>query len=184
MVLWAVLALRYRLVISGAGHIPRQGGALLLGNHVSFLDWLFVSLAAPRMVRFVILRDYYEKPLFRPVLRFFRAIPISPHGSKNALKAVAERLAQGELVGLFPEGGLSHTGDIRGFKRGFEGPAREAGQPIVPYRLDGMWGSRLSRAPKKEQGGAGLRRTVRLAFGPPLAPDSSAEAVRAAVLAL
>lgn len=140
---------RYKLDIQGFENLPNHGGTLLLGNHVTWIDWLLIQIASPRPVRFVMLKEYYDMPFVNHFFKFFGAIPISPGQSKQALKTMAECLSKGELVCIFPEGQLTKTGDLNQFKSGYR-RAIEMSEinnvQVIPFYLEGMWGSRWSMA--------------------------------------
>ncbi|MBK1648050.1 acyl-[ACP]--phospholipid O-acyltransferase [Rhabdochromatium marinum] len=182
-----VMATRYRLNVMGLTHLPAQGGVLLLGNHVSWIDWAMVQMASPRPVRFVMERDIYERWYLRWFLDFFGVVPISRAGSRQAIAAVTERLDAGEVVCLFPEGTLSKTGQLNEFKRGFERAAQAAGPGvIVPFYQRGLWGSRFSYASAKLKTDRreGRLREIVVAFGTPLPLTATAEQVKQAVFEL
>jgi len=142
---------RYSLNVEGLKHIDANRGVLLLGNHVSFLDWAILQMAYPKQIRFVMERSYYEIWYLKPFFRFFNAIPISSRGGKNALSLVTEALNRGETVAIFPEGHLSRNGHLGAFQRGFEIACREADEEavIVPFYLRGLWEGDFSHASQK-----------------------------------
>ena len=182
-----IMATRYRLRVIGLKNLPAQGGVLLLGNHISWVDWAMVQMASPRPVRFVMEREIYERWYLRHFLDFFGVVPISRGSSRQAIKTVSELLDQGEVVCLFPEGTISKNGQLSEFKRGFELAARGAGTGvIVPFYMRGLWGSRYSYASAKlkEDRDEGRARDVVVAFGAPLPRESSAERVKQAVFEL
>ena len=184
-----VMSTRYRLNVIGLNNLPAQGGVLLLGNHVSWVDWAMVQMASPRPVRFVMERWIYERWYLRWFLDFFGVVPISRAGSREAIKTIARRLDAGEVVCIFPEGTLSKTGQLSEFKRGFELAAREAdaaGAVILPFYQRGLWGSRFSYASEKlkTNRGGGRARDVIVAFGPTLPLTATAEQVKQAVFEL
>lgn len=182
-----ILLHRYRLKVLGFEHLPRDGtGALLLGNHISWLDWAMVQFACPRHVHFVMERSLYERWYLRWLLDCYRVIPVSSSGSREAMQRVGELLQQGKVVCVFPEGAISHSGQLAPFKRGFERAAEIAADSnarIIPFYLRGLWGSRFSRsnARPKMTRRAGWRRHVIVAFGAEMPLDSNATSVRAAV---
>ena len=140
----------YDIEVKGLENLKAQKGVLLLGNHVSFLDWAFLQIATPRPIRFVIDRHYYELWYFKPIFKFFKAIPISTRGGKNALKSVGEALNNGDMVALFPEGHLTRNGHIGKFQKGFELAVAEVENAvIVPFYLRGLWEGKLSNANEK-----------------------------------
>jgi acyl-[acyl-carrier-protein]-phospholipid O-acyltransferase / long-chain-fatty-acid--[acyl-carrier-protein] ligase len=182
-----LLATRYRLNVIGLRNLPAQGGVLMLGNHISWVDWAMVQMASPRPVRFVMEREIYERWYLKRFLDFFGVVPISRGSSRQAIKTVSELLDQGEVVCLFPEGTISKNGQLSEFKRGFELAARAAGSGVIlPFYLRGLWGSRFSYASAKlkEGRGEGRAREVVVAFGSTLPLESGAERVKQAVFEL
>ena len=145
-----IIGFKYRLHVDGLKNIPADKGVLLLGNHVSFLDWAILQMAYPKQIRFVMERSYYEKWYVKPFLDFFGVIPISSRGSKGALALVTEALNRGETVALFPEGHLSRNGHLGAFQRGFEVATKDAKDAIiVPFYLRGLWEDNFSYASQK-----------------------------------
>ncbi|MEN9353116.1 MAG: hypothetical protein RL318_441 [Fibrobacterota bacterium] len=169
-----VFASRYRLQVVGMDNLPAEGGVLFLGNHVSFLDWAFLQMACPRPIRFVMHRSYYEKWYLRWLLDTLGIIPISSGGAASALAAVREALEKGDCVALFPEGHISRNGHLASFRSGFEKSLANTGAVVVPFYLQGLWGSVYSFA------SGGYRQSVRglasriitVAFGESL-PDTA-----------
>ena len=145
-----LMGFKYSLHVEGLKNIKADKGILLLGNHVSFLDWAILQMAYPKQIRFVMERSYYEKWYLKPFLDFFGVIPISSRGSKSALIKVTEALNRGETVALFPEGHLSRNGHLGAFQRGFEVATREVENAvIIPFYLRGLWEDNFSYASKK-----------------------------------
>ena len=142
--------LKYNIDVEGLNNLKGSRGTLLLGNHVSFLDWAFLQIAYPKQIRFVIDRQYYNLWYFKPIFKFFGAIPISSRGGKNALKVVGEALQNGDTVALFPEGHLSRNGHLGTFQKGFEFAVAEVTNAvIVPFYLRGLWEGGFSHASNK-----------------------------------
>ena len=181
-----IIATRYRLQVIGLDNMPAQGGVLMLGNHVSWIDWAMVQMASPRPVRFVMERVIYERWYLRRFLDFFGVVPISRGQSRHALEGVTELLNAGEVVCLFPEGTLSKNAQLSEFKRGFELAAEHARGRILPFYQRGLWGSRFSHASDKlrQDRSRGRARDVVVAFGPTLPMDATAEQVKQAVFEL
>ncbi|HHJ16675.1 MAG TPA: acyl-[ACP]--phospholipid O-acyltransferase [Gammaproteobacteria bacterium] len=171
---------RYRIKVQGFENLPGQGGVLLLGNHVSWLDWAMVQIASPRPVRFVMHRSYYQRWYLKWFLNFFGVVPIARGHSKEALKQINALLNAGEVVCLFPEGAISRNGQLGEFKRGFEKAAEGADAVIVPFYLRGLWGSRFSRSSERMKlvSRRGLRRDIIVAFGPPISIQAKADEVK------
>jgi acyl-[acyl-carrier-protein]-phospholipid O-acyltransferase / long-chain-fatty-acid--[acyl-carrier-protein] ligase len=179
-----LLKRRYQLQVVGMTNLPSTGGVLLLGNHVSWLDWAMLQMASPRPIRFVMFRTYYEKWYIKWFLDLFHVIPIGRSGSKQALEQVHKSLSQGEVVALFPEGHISHNGHLSIFKAGFERAVKDTQAIIVPFYLRGLWGSLYSYATRKYRyatGNAGIRQ-ITVGFGKPLSATATASEVKQAVL--
>jgi acyl-[acyl-carrier-protein]-phospholipid O-acyltransferase/long-chain-fatty-acid--[acyl-carrier-protein] ligase len=182
-----IIAVRYRLEVIGLRNMPAEGGVLMLGNHISWIDWAMVQMASPRPVRFVMYRGIYERWYLRWFLDFFGVVPISGAQSKKALETIADLVNQGEVVCLFPEGAISRNGQLGEFKKGFELAAERVDEGVIlPFYLRGLWGTAFSYASAKlKQGrGGGRARDVVVAFGPTLPMDAAAERVKQAVFEL
>ncbi|AYF32662.1 acyl-[ACP]--phospholipid O-acyltransferase [Vreelandella alkaliphila] len=178
-----LLTRRYRVDVHGLENLPAQGGVLLLGNHISWVDWAMVQIASPRPVRFVMLKDIYQRWYLRWFFKALGCIPIERGaGADNALAAVAEQLNNGEVVCLFPEGAISRNGQLGELRRGYERACKLANPEvrIVPFYLRGLWGSQFSRSSSKlkELRTAPLHRSVVVAFGKPLPKDTSADVLK------
>ncbi len=178
-----ILNRSYQVGVSGMEHIPVRGGVLLLGNHVSWLDWAMLQIACPRPIRFVMTRVYYEKWYLRGFLDLFNTIPIGSAGSKEALAAVREALQNGEVVALFPEGHISHNGHLSVFKSGFERAVQDTDAVIIPFYLRGLWGSRFSYGSSKyRESSRGSRlRHINVGFGVPMSANTPAAQVKQGV---
>lgn len=178
-----LLTRRYRVNVHGLQNLPAQGGVLLLGNHISWVDWAMVQIASPRPVRFVMLKKVYQRWYLRWFFKALGCIPIERgSGAEQALADVAAQLNAGEVVCLFPEGAISRTGQLGEFRRGYQ-RACEMADPdvkIVPFYLRGLWGSQFSRSSSKlkELRNAPLHRSVIVAFGKPLPKDTSADVLK------
>ncbi len=183
-IITGMLRRRYQIQVVGMKNLPSTGGVLLLGNHVSWLDWAMLQIASPRQIRFVMLRSYYEKWYMKWFLNIFQVIPIGFTGSKQALQKVRESLSNGEVVAIFPEGHISHNGHLSIFKSGFERAINDTQAVIVPFYLRGLWGSFYSYATKKYRYSTGNsgHRLITVGFGEPLPANSSAGEVKQAVL--
>ncbi len=129
----------YRVTAIGLQNLP-EGGFLLVPNHISWVDALVLQLACPRPIRYVIDQQYYHKPILHPVLRALGCIPINIRHSYSAVRAAAEKIAEGEIVCVFPEGQLERTGVLLRLQRGYELIARHSKAQVVPVWLDQLWG--------------------------------------------
>jgi acyl-[acyl-carrier-protein]-phospholipid O-acyltransferase/long-chain-fatty-acid--[acyl-carrier-protein] ligase len=173
----------YDVDVQGLENLKSKKGVLLLGNHVSFLDWAFLQIATPRPIRFVIDRNYYDLWYFKPIFKFFKAIPISTRGGKNALKSVGKALNNGDMVALFPEGHLTRNGHIGKFQKGFELAVLEVEDAvIVPFYLRGLWEGRFSNAEDKIK--AKALRDIGVSFGKSMPIGSKAVDVKEQVIRL
>jgi len=145
--LLALLHTFYRIRVRGLENLP-SGGALLCVNHLSHGDALFVGAAIQRRVYFLMHRSFFRAPVVGWIAKLFDTIPVAAEDSaaekQESLRRAAELARRGELVCIFPEGAISRTGHLLGFKRGLETIARDAGVPIVPVVLDRVWGSIFS----------------------------------------
>jgi len=186
-VAWMIASAMYRLKVENRDRIPLEGPAVLVCNHVSFVDWLIVSSACKRPIRFVMYHGFFKVPLVGWFFRDAKAIPIAPaHESASTMRAafdrVAHELEEGELVCIFPEGKITSDGELNPFKPGVEMIVERTPVPVIPMALCGMWGSYFSR-----KGGPAMRRPFRrvwsrvaLVVGEPVPPAE----VKAADLAM
>jgi len=177
---------RYRVRVLGFDHFPQQGAVLMLGNHISWLDWAMAQIASPRPVRFVMHREIYARWYLKWFMDFFGVVPISGGRSREALRTINAQLRSGQVVCLFPEGSISRNGQLGTFQRGFEKAADGAKGVILPFYLQGLWGSRFSRSGERLQRstGRGIKRDVIVTFGSPMPLDSTAESVKQRVFDL
>jgi len=171
---------RYRMKVLGFEDLPNSGGILLLGNHISWVDWALVQIASPRPLNFVIESGYYERWYLKGFLNLFGAIPISSGGSAGSLETINGLLKEGKAVCLFPEGTISRTGQLSEFKRGYLKAIEGTRAKIVPFYLHGLWGSRFSRSSGflKEARQSGFKRDIIVAFGKPLAATTSPDELK------
>ena len=150
LVVWLLVHVLYRIRTEGFEHIPREGAVIIACNHVSFVDALLIGGLLPRAPRFVMYHKIYNIPLMNLLFRAARVIPIAPAKEDAVLleKAYAEikaALDNGELVGIFPEGGLTPDGSIQPFKPGVEKILATNPVPVVPMALQNLWGSMWSK---------------------------------------
>lgn len=135
----------YRVRFIGRQNIPQEGQALLVPNHVSFADGLFIMALSDRPVRFVVYAEYFDKPIIGRLLKTMRAIPISgsrgPRMILQAFREAGRALDAGELVCIFPEGQLTRTGLIGPFQRGLLRIVKNRTTPIIPIYLDRLYES-------------------------------------------
>ncbi|XOB61906.1 acyl-[ACP]--phospholipid O-acyltransferase [Campylobacterota bacterium DY0563] len=164
-----IVGFKYKLSVKGLKNIPSSGGVLLLGNHVSWIDWAIVFMSSPRQIRFVMHKPIYEKWYLTWLLKLFKVIPISNSSSKETIKTIAKSLDDGDIVALFPEGGITRSGHLGEFKKGFELILKQTKEdiPIVAFYIRGLWESMFSRANKKYKK-TGRTRAVSIHFSKPI----------------
>ncbi|MDY0953800.1 MFS transporter [Stenotrophomonas rhizophila] len=148
---WVMVRGLYRLRLHGIeANVPDEGAALIVCNHVSYMDALILSATIPRPVRFVMYYKIFNIPVMRWIFRTAKAIPIAgaredPALMQAAFDEVDKALADGELVCIFPEGALTRDGEMGAFKSGVEKILERRPVPVVPMALRGMWASMWSR---------------------------------------
>ena len=160
---WILIHTVYRVRKSGVEHIPDEGAAVVVCNHVSYVDPLVINAVCRRPIRWVMDHRIYRMPLLYFFFRTVRAIPIAsakedPEALQKAYDAIAEALAAGELVGLFPEGRLTADGEMAEFRAGIAQIVERTPVPVVPMALSGLWDSVFARNPQR------LRHVTRLLF--------------------
>jgi 1-acyl-sn-glycerol-3-phosphate acyltransferase len=158
VVIWALTRIMYRVRCQGMDSIPASGPAVLVCNHVSYIDALIIAGNCRRPIRFVMHASYYNLPLLGRLFRLAGVIPIAsskhhPTVLQHALDKIARALQNGELVCLFPEGHLTKNGEIDTFRPGIERIVQRTPVPVVPLALRGLWGSFFSH-----KGGPAMRR--------------------------
>jgi 1-acyl-sn-glycerol-3-phosphate acyltransferase len=173
---------RYRLKVSGIDNIPKDGPVLLLGNHISYIDFALIQWATTRTIRFVVHDDYYSKPIFNWVLRGVGAVSIRPENSRNAMQNIINLLNDDCVVCLFPEGHVSTSGELSDLKRGFEKVLSQSKEAVivVPFAIKNMWGSFFSKAPQsiKKKKKFSLRRDILVNIGPALSSTATRSEVK------
>ncbi|MDR6383967.1 1-acyl-sn-glycerol-3-phosphate acyltransferase [Paraburkholderia caribensis] len=175
---WLMVHTFYRIRLVHAERIPEEGAAVLVCNHVSYVDAIVIMAESPRPIRFVMDYRIFRTPLVGWLFRHAKAIPIAPAHEdpemlKRAYEACAKALDDGDLVCIFPEGKLTRTGEMNPFRHGVAEILRRKAVPVVPMALRGLWGSFWSRStdarfPRPLQKGVMSRLT--LAVGEPLEP--------------
>jgi 1-acyl-sn-glycerol-3-phosphate acyltransferase len=186
---WLISHTLYRVRHIDLHNIPEEGPAVLVCNHVSYMDALIIAGACRRPVRFVMFKPIYELPILNFIFRTGKAIPIhsktaDPDAYQRAFDRISEELSAGEVVCIFPEGRLTTDGDMAPFKTGIEKIIARNPVPVVPLALSGLWGSlfshyngkALSKLPKR------FWSRVTLISGAAIAPEHvSAVALQAQV---
>ncbi len=190
---WLLVKAIYRVKVTGLEHVPESGAAVVVCNHVSFVDPIVLMGLSPRPIRFVMDHRIFRLPVMNFIFRTSRAIPIAPRKEDEALMErafadVHEALGQGDLVGIFPEGAITRDGEIATFRPGITRILGDRPVPVVPMALQGLWGSFFSRVRGKAMTRPfrrGMFSRIGLAIGAPLSPgEATPEALQERVLAL
>ncbi len=181
---WVLTHTLYSFQVRGAENIPKTGGALLICNHVAYVDPPLLLASIDRPIRFLMFRQFYNSPLLHPIVKLMRAIPISetdsPRELVRSLGEARKAIADGELVCIFAEGELTRIGRMLSFRKGFERIMEGIDAPVIPVYIDQIWGSIFSyrngrffwKVPKQ------LPYPVTISFGKPLPSTAKAHEVR------
>ena len=185
--LWMLTHSIYRIRIVGPENVPLNGPALLVANHLSFIDGLLVGSCVQRFVRFMVYAPFFKMPLLGKLFTLMRAIPTGGGGMRGAVGAIRrarEELAAGHVVCIFAEGAISRTGNMLPFKRGFEKITAGLDVPVIPVHLDQVWGSIFSFKNGRFfwKWPARLFYPVTITFGAPLPASARAWDVRQKLL--
>ncbi len=202
-VAWVASRLVYRFRVSGDESIPTDGAAVLVCNHVSFVDAVLIMAASPRPIRFLMDHRIFRQPLLGGLFRLAKAIPVAPQSEDPgaydaAFERAAQALREGELVAIFPEGGITRDGQLQAFRGGvikILERARADGLevPVIPMGLTNLWGSFFSRIEERRGERVAMVRPLRrglfnrvgLNVGAPLAaPGLTPDGLRERVAAL
>ncbi len=190
---WLLVHTLHRVHVENADRIPEQGAAVLVCNHVSYVDAIVIMAASPRPIRFVMDHRIFRIPFLSWIFRTAKAIPIAPVSedpwlTEKAFVDIAQALHEGELVCIFPEGKLTADGEMNAFKGGVRKIVERTPVPVIPMALRGLWGSLLSRGAGNPFGRSFRRgpfSRLSLAIGEPLSSASATpETLHAHVLAL
>lgn len=183
-----LLPILYRKQVVGLENVPKDQGCVIVANHVSWLDGVLLLWMLPRNIRFVVDGGNFKNPIFKFLASTFDTILMSasPKSIGRALKTGREGIEAGDMIGIFPEGTLTRTGQLQTFKPGYQKMLKGTDGCILPIYLEGMWGSIFSHSggklffkwPDK------LRRKLTLHIGKPIEADTPVSHVRSKVLAL
>jgi acyl-[acyl-carrier-protein]-phospholipid O-acyltransferase/long-chain-fatty-acid--[acyl-carrier-protein] ligase len=186
LLLWVIMHTIYRVRVFNERNVPRSGPALLVCNHVSYIDALILAAVVPRFIRYLVHQRYYDIKMLRWVIRLANSIPIDTSDEakiEDALNRAREALMQGHMVCVFAEGRITRTGNLLPFRHGFEKITQGLNIPIIPVHLDKLWGSIFSfrggkffwKFPRR------IPVDVTVSFGAPMAATSNAWEVRQCV---
>jgi acyl-[acyl-carrier-protein]-phospholipid O-acyltransferase / long-chain-fatty-acid--[acyl-carrier-protein] ligase len=179
-VIKAGLSSRYRLQILGLENIPSEGPVLLAGNHLSYIDWAILMVACPRPLRVVMTRDHFERWYVSLLLNRLSIIKLDRDNPEPALTEINKALKNGKAVVTFPEGQVSRSAQVGPFLIPHESALKDTGASLIPFYMQGLWGSTYSFA----KGGFfnSLRsarfRNLTIHFGTPVANDISSKELR------
>ena len=178
----------FRIRVVGSDHIPTHGPALLVSNHLTYLDGFLIGSCMRPVVRFLVWKPIYDHKLLTWGFRLAKSIPVwtKPHSAGQAIKRARSELARGQVLCVFAEGSISRTGNLLPFQRGLEAVVRGLDVPVIPVHLGGLWESVYSfeggrffwKRPRT------LRQPVVISFGAPMPPSSTAHEVEQAVVRL
>ena len=190
-IVWIVANLMYRVRVRGRDLLPKEGPAVLVCNHVSFVDWLIIAASVKRPIRFVMYHTFAKNIFMKFLIKYGKIILIAPRSENPVLlqqsfKKISEELKANAIICIFPEGGLTWTGEMADFRPGIEKIIAENPVPVFPMALSGLWGSKFSRAkdPSKKAT-RGIWRPIELRVGKPVpAQDVSAVGLFQTVSAL
>jgi len=184
---WLLTHTIYRIKIVGAEHVPFHGPALLTPNHISYVDAMIVGATIQRFIKFVMFKKIYDLPVLRQICRIMEVIPIAPYEGRESVTAsldtAREKLRQGEVVCIFPEGKITRDGALNEFRSGVETIMSGMSCPIIPVYLHNVWGSVFSfeggkvlwKFPKR------IPYRVTVVYGKPLPATARASEIEAAV---
>jgi 1-acyl-sn-glycerol-3-phosphate acyltransferase len=173
-VAWVLSRFVYRFDVRGAEHIPAEGPAVLVCNHVSFIDAVLLMAASPRPIRFIMDHRIFRVPVLGWLFRLAKAIPIAPQKEdpaayEEAFAQAVQVLREGDLLAIFPEGAITRDGTLQPFKGGVMKileAARSEGidPPVIPMALTNLWGSYFSRVEVREGQNVAMVRPFRRGF--------------------
>jgi len=178
---WLLIHTIHRVSAVDASRIPEEGAAVLVCNHVSYVDAIVIMAASPRPIRFVMDHRIFKTPLLGFIFRTAKAIPIAPAKEdpwlmEKAFIDIAQALHEGDLVCIFPEGKLTRTGEMSEFRGGIAKILERSKVPVIPMALRGLWGSVFSRDPTnvfERSLTRGLRSRLTLVVGVPVPPQEA-----------
>jgi len=189
---WLLVHTFYRVRAEGLDNIPEEGPCILVCNHVSYVDPVVIAACVRRPIRFVMDHPIFRIPVLSFIFRTMRTIPIAPAkedatSKERAFAEAAKALSAGEIVGIFPEGKLTETGELNPFRPGVQQMVATTPVPVIPMALRGLWGSFFSRSHngKAMRSLRGVFSRIGLVIAPPVpAADVAPEQLQARVLAL
>ena len=181
-----LVGMRYKVIYHGVENIPQNRAVLLLGNHVSWIDWILLQLPLERRINYMMDRDIYHWKCCHFFFEKGEAIPLSPHAFKDALKEAHRRLKEGRIVAIFPEGAISLDGELGEFHRGYELIEEDYDGVIIPFYIDrGIFTTLFSKYKvKNAKLNLFKRRVIHIYFGNPLPKETKSEELRELIVAM
>lgn len=171
---------RYKIRVLGVQNIPNEGPVLLVGNHHSFIDWAILQMASPRPLCIASNKDHFERWYLRSVLKRLGMIRIDDRRPKDAMDKIHEALLAGKAVVIFPTGEVSKSPHVEPFKIDYSSAVEGTDASIIPFYIQGLWGSNYSYS-GSDMYGASADRAVTVAFGDAIPADTAPNEVRAIV---
>lgn len=175
--------IRYRFNYIGLENVPKNGAVMLMGNHVSWIDWFILQLPIERRVSFMIDRDIYNWKFANRAFKLAELIPVSQKASKDSFVETSMKLKNGNIIAIFPEGAISRNSVISKFYRGYE-LIDKNGAVIVPFHIDGVFGSLFARHKGDVRRCFLKKREITLTFGEPISQEIKADELRDRVVKL
>lgn len=174
-VLRSIAMLRHKYSFEGLANIPQTKAVLFLGNHVSWLDWIVLQIPIVRPINYMMDKDIYHWKGFHYFFKTGEAIPVSKKGAKDAFKEAYTRLNNGKIVAIFPEGGISKDGKLSKFFKGYELIPKDYEGVIIPFYIDGFFGSMFSKHKPKVKKPFFKRRAITVYYGKPVSKETTAD---------
>lgn len=182
MSFWTVMKFfamfRHKYRFEGLENIPGSQGVLLLGNHVSWLDWIILQIPIKRPINYMMDKEIYHWRGFHYIFKTGEAIPVSTKASKDAFKEAHKRLKHKSIVGIYPEGAISKDGELAKFHKGYELISNDYDGVIVPFFIDGLFGSSFSKYKPKNKKSFFRRREVTVYYGEPVPKNTTAQELK------
>ncbi|MDA7816652.1 1-acyl-sn-glycerol-3-phosphate acyltransferase [Sulfurimonas sp.] len=184
---WSIIELvlksRHKYHYIDLENIPKDRAVLLVGNHVSWIDWFILQLPIERRINFMMEKDIYKNRFLYPVLKKANIIPISSRASKDAFIEASRRLENGEIVVIFPEGSISSSNEISKFQRGYE-YIDTKDTTVVPFYISGAFGSTFARYKGSNKKSFIKKREFRVGFGEPIHNNIKADDLKEVICGL
>ena len=187
MSFWAffelILRVRYKFNYIGLENIPSVGAMMLIGNHVSWIDWFILQLPLERRINYLIDKDIYKHKFLNWAFKLAELIPVSQRASKNSLIETSMKLKNGKIIAIFPEGKISRNSDVSKFYQGYKFINRGS-SVIVPFYIDGIFGSIFAKYKGDARRCFLKKREITLYFGEPIIGEITPEELREMVVNL